>query len=411
MRLMRGLKPRKRHTHFTGQRCAALVERHQPVAHVVLTVRHYFSGRRLIEDQPKGCLALPHLTSNPVATAELITDAVAILVEDYASGISQGLRSQERDPGVAIVGLHEARGVNVNPLEVRGSGTCGLGQSDAVAGGVVAARRGQVQQVRSVLGKEAACGEICREPSSAQNDWPLLLQLCTSLHVSATPARALCHQQSRRPCTHDYSRPAGLACLLHSPEQRAGERAAREVVCPAVGPGCGVAAQVRQEGQLRADAAREPIYVLASVVSKCLNQIGPFTAALGNICGEQLGAVMDASLHLHPCTCRADAIHVPRSATTTSRPALKNHHPGPSLQRGARCCEAGHAAAHDDDLAAEWFLGRVITTGEALDLRFARTGPRGGTQASLACQLLVGSLPGASRGGQGLIALLACCIL
>jgi len=151
------------HAHVLGQIVTCLVVLHHPATGVVLAVPNDLLGGGLVQAQPEGRLALPHLARHVVATAQLIAEALALGVEDDSTHSTEGLGGQELDLGIRVIGLHQTRGMHLNPFQVDALGPDGLAHLDAVAGAVLAVGGGQMQQVWAVLRQQRVAGEVCAE--------------------------------------------------------------------------------------------------------------------------------------------------------------------------------------------------------------------------------------------------------
>mmetsp|Transcript_54681 Transcript_54681/g.171685 ORF Transcript_54681/g.171685 Transcript_54681/m.171685 type:complete len:254 (-) Transcript_54681:668-1429(-) len=131
---------------------------HDAAALVVLAMPRDLSGGLAIEAQEEaGGVAqrhpfvLPHHACDVVTAAELVAEAVPFHVQQHAAHTSQGLRCEELDLGVRILGVHQAGGVDLDPLEVNALTANRHGHLQAVACAVVPVGRRQVRQVRAVL--------------------------------------------------------------------------------------------------------------------------------------------------------------------------------------------------------------------------------------------------------------------
>mmetsp|Transcript_70927 Transcript_70927/g.188595 ORF Transcript_70927/g.188595 Transcript_70927/m.188595 type:complete len:403 (+) Transcript_70927:249-1457(+) len=217
--------------HVLGEGRAGLVEVHDAAAVVVLAVPRDLVRRRLVEDEAEGRLALPHLARDVVAAAELVGEALAVGVEHEAAHSAQGLGGQELDLGIGVVGLHEAGGVHLNPLEVDALAANGLTHLDAVAGAVLAVGGGQVHEVRAVLRQEGLLGEVGTEAAARQDHGAVLLGVHAALLINEPHDGSSVHQELVGARLGDDARPVGLlGDLLEHLDQGVGDGHAGEAL-------------------------------------------------------------------------------------------------------------------------------------------------------------------------------------
>mmetsp|Transcript_23586 Transcript_23586/g.48482 ORF Transcript_23586/g.48482 Transcript_23586/m.48482 type:complete len:215 (-) Transcript_23586:358-1002(-) len=205
-------------------------------------------GCSLVQTQAEGRLVLPHLSSDIVASAQLVAEAVAVCIQDDATNTSKGLRGQELHLGIGIVRFHETGWVHLDPLEVNGGCTNGLSHLDGITSAVLAVGGGEMEQVRPVRGQQGIGSEVGAEAAGGEDHWAELLDGLAGLLVLAANHGAgiddeLVHLRLR----DDASSVGLLSNLLQHLNQCIRDGHSWEALLAAVGSGCGVAAKTREQ--------------------------------------------------------------------------------------------------------------------------------------------------------------------
>mmetsp|Transcript_44386 Transcript_44386/g.69203 ORF Transcript_44386/g.69203 Transcript_44386/m.69203 type:complete len:221 (+) Transcript_44386:404-1066(+) len=184
MRLVGLLKHRHWNSHVLRQSLTALVIFHDAATGVVFAMPDDLIRSGFVQNQAEWWLVLPHLACNVVATAKLVCEAFALLVQNDAANAAQGFSSQELNLCIGIIRLDEASRMHLNPFKVDGLGSDGFAHLDAVASAMFPIRSWQMHQIRTVFGQQGVRGEISTKATSAQDDRTVLLKLHASLFVN-----------------------------------------------------------------------------------------------------------------------------------------------------------------------------------------------------------------------------------
>merc|ERR1740123_1404060 len=162
---MRLLQHRQRHAHVGGQCLARLVELHDTTSSVVLAMPMDFIGGGLVQTESERRLALPHLASHIVSTAQFIRKPLAIRIQDQTSDTTQCFSRKKLDLCIRITRLHEACGMHLNPLQINRLAANALSHLDAITCAMLSVCCGQVHEVWPVLGKQRVLSKICSKAS------------------------------------------------------------------------------------------------------------------------------------------------------------------------------------------------------------------------------------------------------
>mmetsp|Transcript_44393 Transcript_44393/g.70288 ORF Transcript_44393/g.70288 Transcript_44393/m.70288 type:complete len:221 (-) Transcript_44393:110-772(-) len=184
MRLVGLLKHRHWNSHVLRQSLTALVIFHDAATGVVFAMPDDLVRGSFVENQSERRFVLPHLTCHIITAAKLITNALALLVQNETSNATQSLGGKELDLRIGIIRFDEARRMHLNPFKVDGLGSDGFAHLDAVASAMFPIRSWQMHQIRTVFGQQGVRGEISTKATSAQDDRTVLLKLHASLFVN-----------------------------------------------------------------------------------------------------------------------------------------------------------------------------------------------------------------------------------
>lgn len=95
-----------------------------------------------------------------VTVTQLVSEAVALFVEEKAADAAQRLRSEELDLGIRLVRVDETSRVDLDFVEIDTVRANLEGHLGTVTLTVLAVRRRQVEEIRAVLGEQAIFREI-----------------------------------------------------------------------------------------------------------------------------------------------------------------------------------------------------------------------------------------------------------
>ena len=97
-----------------------------------------------------------------VTVTQLVSETVALPVDEKTANAAQRLGSQKLDLGVRLVRVDETSRVNLDFVEVDAVGANLEGHLGTVTLAVLAVRRRQVEEFRAVLGEQSIAAEIRR---------------------------------------------------------------------------------------------------------------------------------------------------------------------------------------------------------------------------------------------------------
>mmetsp|Transcript_44387 Transcript_44387/g.112424 ORF Transcript_44387/g.112424 Transcript_44387/m.112424 type:complete len:214 (-) Transcript_44387:438-1079(-) len=205
---------------------------------------------RLVQTQPEGRFALPHLACDVVTPPEFVGEAPAVAIEHQAAHAAQRLGGQKLDLRIRVVGLHQARRVHLNPLHVDGLPANRLAHLDAVTGAVLAVRSRQVHEVRAELCEQGVLGEIGTETTSRENHWAKLFLISAAPSVDQPDAAAgVVSQQGVGSRLGDDARAiCSLSHLLEHLNQCVSDRHAWEALFAPMCSGRRMSAKPRDQG-------------------------------------------------------------------------------------------------------------------------------------------------------------------
>merc|ERR1719251_553403 len=105
-----------------------------------------FIGGGLVQTKSEGRLVLPHLASHVISPAQFICKPLTIRVKDQTTNATQCLSRQKLDLCIRIVRLHEACGMNLDPLQINRLAANGLAHLDAITCAMLSVCCGQVHE-------------------------------------------------------------------------------------------------------------------------------------------------------------------------------------------------------------------------------------------------------------------------
>lgn len=147
---------------------------HEAAARVVARVEVERVGGLGVEDEADGELAgvllLPHHARDVVAVAQLVAEAVAVSVEQEAALTAEGLGGQELPLGAGVLGVDQARGVDLDLVHVDAVAANGHDHLLAVTSGVRAVGGGEAERVGPVLLEEGALAKVGGVTTRGEHD-------------------------------------------------------------------------------------------------------------------------------------------------------------------------------------------------------------------------------------------------
>mmetsp|Transcript_13802 Transcript_13802/g.36924 ORF Transcript_13802/g.36924 Transcript_13802/m.36924 type:complete len:514 (-) Transcript_13802:112-1653(-) len=346
VRLVRLLEDRHRNAHIRSQSGTTVVVLHDTTAGVVLAMPDDLLRGGLVQAQAEGRFVLPHLARDIVAAAELVRDALAVGVQHQAANAAERLSSQELDLRIRVVGLHQARGVHLDPLQVDGLAADGLAHLDAVARAVLAVGRRQVHQVRPVLRQQGVLREVSAEATGGQDHRAVLLLVLAALLVGQAhaAARGRVHQQGVGARLRDDAGTVRLLRdLLEHLDQGIGDGHAREALRAAVRARHGVSAQACEQRQVQVELLHQPVNVGTAVAAEHLHDLRALGATLQRVRGEERNGVVDALGLLCLRLSAVDAARGLRGVAAAEGRLVQQDDASAVFKQGVRCRHAGQA--------------------------------------------------------------------
>mmetsp|Transcript_37621 Transcript_37621/g.87914 ORF Transcript_37621/g.87914 Transcript_37621/m.87914 type:complete len:296 (+) Transcript_37621:521-1408(+) len=255
----------------------------------------------------RSLVALLHLASDVVSTAELVAETNAIAVKEDTANTSQGLGSQELHLGVRLVWVHKSCGMDLHSGEVDHTSPDSLGHLDPVARAMLSVGGRQVAEIRAVLHQHRVATEIGTVAASCEDDETMFrIHLAVLFVVHTSDAAVLGLVQSSDASFHDEACTTILfaACLFEGLHQSVRDRHAREALLPAVGAREGVPTKARHKGQIKSKLVGQPLDCGPALVSEHLVQRGglPVWGSLRGrdrcVFQELVRAVLDAQADL-----------------------------------------------------------------------------------------------------------------
>jgi len=348
--IVRLLQGGQRHAHVLGQCLTRFVELHDATASVMLAMPDDLVGGSLVQAEPEGRLVLPHLTSHIVPSAELIRETLAVGIQHQTSDASQGLGSQELDLGIWVIWLHQTSWVDLNPLQIDGLAANFLSHLDAITCAMLAVRGWKVHEVGPVLRQKGILREICTKPARAEDDRTFLGNVLATLlvHQACDCSRRARQQLVGLGLGDNLCLVATLCDLLDHLNQSICDGHAWETLLSTMRTGHRVAAETRDERQVKIELLHQPIYIGTAVAAENLHDLGPLGAALQGIRGEQLNCVINALRLLSLRLCAIDATGCLGRVSSAERGLVHENHFCAILQDGVGSGHTSQTSTNHD---------------------------------------------------------------
>mmetsp|Transcript_12217 Transcript_12217/g.23661 ORF Transcript_12217/g.23661 Transcript_12217/m.23661 type:complete len:439 (+) Transcript_12217:364-1680(+) len=351
------LELRRGDSHLCRQLSARSDSLHQSPPAVVFAVPLDLLRGLPVQNQTVGpSLVLPHAPSHVVTVAELVSEPVALVVQEHPPHTSEGLCGEELDLRVGFLQVHKPSRVHLDLLHVNNPCACALCHLDAVPCAVLPVGGGKVQQVRTVNAEEGVRGEVRSVPSCCDHDDSLLrerLALSVGVLDPCDGPTAVCGQ-SVDFGLRDHPGPIrgrlrdGLQ-LLH---QGVRDGHPWKPLLSSVGPLERVTSQTRDEGEVQRECRLEPLNGGTRVVGKCLDELR--TAEVpGGLCRvgvEGFRGVLDSLLYLGLSERSVDSARGLRRVPSHERTLVNHHHSPPLFEDRVRSRQPCKSSTHNDHL-------------------------------------------------------------
>eukprot|EP00413_Alexandrium_margalefii_P016186 CAMPEP_0204531988 /NCGR_PEP_ID=MMETSP0661-20131031/11472_1 /ASSEMBLY_ACC=CAM_ASM_000606 /TAXON_ID=109239 /ORGANISM="Alexandrium margalefi, Strain AMGDE01CS-322" /LENGTH=587 /DNA_ID=CAMNT_0051538187 /DNA_START=230 /DNA_END=1990 /DNA_ORIENTATION=+ len=333
---------------------------HDATALIVLAMPSDLSGCLAVQAQEEPgraaeChpLVLPHHAGHVVTAAQLVAEAVPLHVQEHTADAAQGLGGQELHLGVGVLGVHQARGVHLDPLEVHALPADGHGHLEAVARAMVAVGRRQVRQVGPVLVQQGVRREVGPEAARRDDDRAVLLEglpVVGDALAAADVAVAVGQEPRHLGLQQDPGAVGALCDLLQLLHEAVCDGHAGEPLLAAVRPGHRVAPEAGHQAQVHAKLVDDPVHGGGAFVAQHVHQVRAARASAHRVLDEDLWTVLDLVLALR---LREGPVYPARrlSAVAAEEGVLVDHtNLDAVLHDSVRGREASQPPANDDDL-------------------------------------------------------------
>mmetsp|Transcript_16094 Transcript_16094/g.48353 ORF Transcript_16094/g.48353 Transcript_16094/m.48353 type:complete len:431 (-) Transcript_16094:9-1301(-) len=368
-----GLNGRQRHATVLGELLHVLVGLHDAAALVVLAVPLDLGGGLGVQAEEEAravaqheTLVLPHHARDVVAAAKLVAEALAVDVQEHAAHAAQSLRGKELHLRIGLLGVHQGRGVHLDPLEVNAIRADRQGHLQAIARAVVTVRGGQVRKVRAVLVDQRVRREVGTEAARANDHGTILREglavrrdALAAADVAVLVREELLHRGLHHHARALRSRLADLLKLLH---ETVGDRHAREALLAAVRAGVRVTAEARDEAQVHAEGVNDPVDRRRALLAEHAHEVGPARATAHAVLREDLRVVLNLQGTLRLRERTVDAARGLGAVAAEEGVLVDHQNVAAMLQHSVRGGQAAEAAANDDHLLHRCRVGQCLTS-------------------------------------------------
>eukprot|EP00754_Rhynchopus_humris_P031361 Rhum_TRINITY_DN15333_c13_g1::Rhum_TRINITY_DN15333_c13_g1_i1::g.152460::m.152460 len=366
--------------HVLRQLGAAGVLPHEAAALVVQAVPLDRLGGGTVQDQAvRPVVVRPHLARHVVTLLQLVDKAVAVLVQEDATGAAQRLRGKELRLVVRLLRVHERRRVHLHHVEVDRRAAHSRRHLDAVTGAVHAVGGRKVHVLGAERLQETRLAEVRAVSARRQHDGAVrCVRHAVLLVLHAAHLARDGHELRRARLRHDlHALRGGGHDLLQLLEQGVRDRHAGELLLAAVRARERVSAQTAHKRQVQPEALDQPLDrrrrvehqtgvrgevgvhggvegVLAlhgGLLGGGLLGRGTLDGALGGVLQEGVDAVVDAEALLRAREGAVDARRRLRRVSTAEAELLEQQHAAAALEDGVARGQARKASADDDNLA------------------------------------------------------------